>query len=869
VIVRLKLWARVVVLGSMCVAGISGTTENALGAARQQEPEADSNAQSGSSEKAKGKKEAKEKNNPEAASDGSGSDQNSISPSHHGFAGLGKDFLEDQKQIWTSPVRLRFADADWLVPVSGFAAGLFVTDRDVSTHLSNDPKTISHYNTLSNAGAAALIGGAGAMWLLSYPAHRDHWRETGFLAGEAAINSLVAVEALKYTLRRERPFQGDGSGPFFKGGTSFPSEHAAAAWAVAGVIAHEYPGPIPKILAYGLASLVDYSRIRARQHFPSDVFIGDLMGNMIAQDIYSRRHDPELGGGEWRPIRNFLHSGNLSPSNQGSPYVPLDSWIYPALDRLVGMGLIHSAFMGMRPWTRSECIRLVNEAEDRVSNSGDTNEAARLVELLQREFKAEAQAADEGGSAAFRLESAYSRTEHISGLPLGDGYYFGQTQINDFGRPYGEGWNTVNGLSAFATSGRWVGYLRAEEQSSPGIPELPLAAREFIQQAGPGGYAQIPSGTNRPDVTQVALLDAYVGLMVSNWEVTFGRQSLWWGPTEGGPLMFSDNAAPLTMFRINRVTPFKLPSILGWLGPLRVEFFLGQLRGQDHIFGETTGLVGTFGVPFSPQPMIHGERFTFKPTENFEFGLSRTSLFAGLGVPFTLHTFEQSLFSGSNGPPGSAADPGDRRSGIDWSYRLPKLRDWVTFYGEAFSEDEISPIAYMDKSVVSAGLYFSHIPGVPKLDLRAEGVYTDLPVGGSYINGYFYANDRYLSGYTSDNNLLGSWIGRDGQGAQAWTNYWFTSRNRIQLNFRHQKVSQQFVPQGGTLTDIGVRGDYWVRPNVELSASVQYGRWLYPILQPTANTNVSATVQISFQPQKLFQHPRNSDVTLSESGGRP
>jgi len=65
--------------------------------------------------------------------------------------------------------------------------------------------------------------------------HNEHWSETGFLAGEAAVDSLVMVEGLKYSLGRERPFQGDGSGPFFQsGGTSFPSEHAAAAWSVAG-----------------------------------------------------------------------------------------------------------------------------------------------------------------------------------------------------------------------------------------------------------------------------------------------------------------------------------------------------------------------------------------------------------------------------------------------------------------------------------------------------------------------------------------------------------------------------------------------------------------------------------------------------------
>ena len=137
------------------------------------------------------------------------------------------------------------------------------------------------------------------------------------------------------------------------------------------------------------------------------------------------------------------------------------------------------------------------------------------------------------------------------------------------------------------------------------------------------------------------------------------------------------------MFRINRVTPFKLPSVLGWLGPLRLEFFLGQLEGHQFINGRN-GIAGSFLHTIHPQPLIHGERFTFKPTRNFEFGFSRTGIFAGQGVPFTLHTFEKSFFGLGNGTPGTLSDPGDRRSGMDWTYRVPKMRDWVTFYGDAF-----------------------------------------------------------------------------------------------------------------------------------------------------------------------------------------
>src|SRR5437016_9933072 len=337
-----------------------------------------------------------EKDNPSPNTDASAKVNVVRKTSQGTRTGLVGRFIDDQRETWTSPAKLRFSDTEWVVPLSGITAGLFVTDHDFSKHLSQNPTNISHYKTVSNAGVAALVGGAGGMWVMGHVSHNQHWSETGFLAGEAALNSLVAVESFKYSLRRERPYQGDGSGPFFQsGGTSFPSEHAAAAWSVAGVIAHEYPGSFTKIMAYGLASLVSVSRVKAHQHFPSDVVVGSVIGNLVAQDIYSRHHDSELGGGEWRSISQiFRGDGNSSPANQGSPYVPLDSWIYPALDRLAAMGLIDSGFAGMRPWTRNKCVRLLGEAGDRVESGVGGTEAEKIYNLLEAEFRSDRERID-------------------------------------------------------------------------------------------------------------------------------------------------------------------------------------------------------------------------------------------------------------------------------------------------------------------------------------------------------------------------------------------------------------------------------------------------------------------------------------------
>jgi membrane-associated phospholipid phosphatase len=774
--------------------------------------------------------------------------------SSYSIVTLGKDLITDQERIWTSPSRLRLPDLDWFVPLAGISAGLFVTDRDVSKHISSDPNTLSHYKTLSDAGVAALAGSAAGLWALSYSTHNAHWRETGFLAGEAALDSLLDVEALKYTLRRERPFQGDGSGPFFNGGTSFPSEHAAAAWSIAGVLAHEYPGFFPKLAIYSLASLVSYSRIRGRQHFPSDVFVGGLMGQFIAQDVYSRHHDPELGGEAWRSIGEIVRGdGNLSPANQASPYVPMDSWVYPAIERLMALGAVDSAFASLRPWTRRECARLLAEAENYVGDpSSEDSEAGRTYRLLADEFRQELEG-NNGRNLQVRMESIYTRVTGISGAPLGAGlnYDFGQTFINDYGRPYQEGVNGVAGFSAWTTSGRWVGYIRGEYQHAPSAPALPQSVLQAIPMLD--GLPSTPPATPFAAVNRFQLFDAYAGVDLDNWQFTFGPQSLWWGPDEGGSTLESTNAVPIPMFRVNRVSPLPLPWIFSLLGPVRIELFFGQMTGQHFVvYGPSDSgpftFTGSYTEPLNPQPFLHGEKIAFKPTPNFEFSFSRTTIMGGPGVPITLGTLKTSYFSTSNAPPGTLNDPGDRRSALDWEYRLPKLRDWVTFYGDAFADDQFSPIAYFDRSVISAGLYFVRIPKIPKLDFRAEGVYSDVPAGGNLSHGFYYYNARFHSGYTNDGNIIGDWIGREGQGAQGWLNYWITPKNRIQANYRHEKVSQQFLPGGGTITDVGLHGDIWANSELSFSGNVQYETWNFPLIRPGQQRDISTSLQVTFWP---------------------
>jgi len=742
-----------------------------------------------------------------------------------------RDFVlniaSDQKSFWTSPKQIRLEDPQWVLPLAAFSAGLIASDTSIEKRLPTSTMLIQHSQSLSNYGVASLIGTAGTFYFWGRVTQNDHARETGLLGGEALANVLIDTSLLQFATGRQRPLEGNGKGQFWHGGQSFPSDHAAAAWSIASVVAHEYPGPLTQLLTYGTASAVTAARVVGREHFTSDAVAGSALGWFVGRQVYRAHHDPELDGADWG---TFVRDREPTrPEDMGSPYVPLDDWPYPAFDRLAALGYVQSGFAGLRPWTRMECARLVQEAGSIIKEQGgEAGEAGRLYRALAQEFAPEVARLDGGRNRGAEVESIYTRLTGISGTPLTDGYHFGQTLINDFGRPYGEGLNTITGFSSRAEAGALAFYVRGEYQHAAAPPavapdvQAAIAANDQI----PLLPAATPSASNR-----FQLLDSYLSFGFSGFQISAGRQSLWWGPGQGGPLLWSDNAEPIEMVRLSRTFPTKLPSIFSLLGPLRTEFFFGKLEGHY----------------FPPRPFIHGQKISFKPTPNLELGFSRTVTFAGLPQPLTWGTFLNSFFSTSSGNPNPILKPGARLGGVDFSYHIPGLRKWLVFYNDSIIHDDPSPLADPRRAAMSPGIYLPQIPKLPKLDLRVEAVYTDTDGGPSTQGRFVYWEFVYRDLYTNNRNLLGSWIGREGKGIQAWSTYWLSPRSTIQVSYRNGHVAKDFLA-GGDYQDFAVRANLLVRPEVSLAGSLQYEYWNFPLLSPTQNSNFTASLQVTYWP---------------------
>jgi hypothetical protein len=751
-----------------------------------------------------------------------------------------KNIALDQRDIWSSPKNLRFGDIEWIVPLAGITTASFMADTSMSRAVTGSPSRVSKSTTFSNYGIAALGGGVGGLYLWGKMTHDDHKRETGLLSGEAAIDALGVTTALKYAFGRQRPQDGAGGGGFWHGGTSFPSDHAAVAWSAASVIAHEYPGPLTKLLAYGLASAITISRVTGKDHFPTDTLIGSAIGWYIGRQIYREHHDPELGGDAVGPLLGDEYGEErVEGRKMGSPYVPLDSWVYPAFDRLAALGYLQTGYMGLRPWTRVECTQLVEEAGDLLrQHDANASEAARLYQSLADEFADDLKLMAGDSGNALRLESVYTRAMDISGTPLQDSYHFGQTIINDFGRPYGKGANVISGFSGWASTGRFALYVRGEYQHAPSAPAYSQQVRDLIAQTD---WNPVQPPQPIATVNQFTLLDTYAVINLDNWALSFGKQSLWWGSAEGGALMLSDNAEPFLMFRAQRTVPSELPWIFRHLGPTKVDLFFGQLAGNE----------------FPPRPLIHGMKFGFKPTANLDFGFSLTSEFGGVGRPLTLAAIFNSYFSLKSSTLYPAnANPGKRTIGFDFSYKIPHLRNWLTLYSDALLPEanytnldmNQSPIYAPRRAAMRPGIYLARVPGVPKLDFRVEAVYTDPPTPRSVGGQYVYFNDFYHDVHTNKGNIIGDWIGREGMGFQGWTTYWFSPRNSIQFGYRHAKVASDFIPGGETLNDGSVRANLWLKRDLSFSAYVQYEKWLAPILAPSPQRTWTSSVEIAFWP---------------------
>jgi hypothetical protein len=178
-------------------------------------------------------------------------------------------------------------------------------------------------------------------------------------------------------------------------------------------------------------------------------------------------------------------------------------------------------------------------------------------------------------------------------------------------------------------------------------------------------------------------------------------------------------------------------------------------------------------------------------------------------------------------------------------YRLPGLWKCLTGYAAGFSDDPPFPVIYPTESIWLSGVFLCCLPGLPRMTVRAEGLLS--PHRDLAFPGFFYFNVHYLSGYTNNRQLLGSWIGREGYGEQAWTTWNLSPRSSIEASFRGMTVNREFL-QGRALRNFSLAANLQVRPEWQLRLVDQAEWWRFPLLSATSQRNNELTIQFSYSP---------------------
>jgi Capsule assembly protein Wzi len=531
-----------------------------------------------------------------------------------------------------------------------------------------------------------------------------------------------------------------------------------------------------------------------------------------------------------------------------STYIPVDSWVYPAMMRLYSLGYLDTMYLSMRPYTRRSALHILQASEDAIL-SGDDDQAQEILAALLNELTDEGITNTKIAGATrgniYGVQSVYTRVMGVSGSILQDSFHLGQTFFNDYGRPHEPGFNNITGFSTLNEQGRFSLYVRGEYQHAPSGPGYSQALSSQLSLID-----QIPfSGFNDPQSTiptgpiaarnPFRLVEATLSYHILGHEISAGKSDAWLGPGMGGAMDWSNNAENIYSFRINRIEPLRIKYLSRLLGPVRYDFFYGSLKGHT----------------YPNDDYVHSEMFSFQPTRDFQFGFQRTIVFGGEGhEPVTLHTFLKGFFDMNDTNVGvkfSRTDPGSRFSAFNFSYRLPFLRNYITLYADSETHDDVTPVSAPRRAAYRPGIFLSHVPGIKRLDLRVEGVSTDCSTlacqGG--LSDYWEVIQKQA--YTNKGNILGDWIGREAKGGQAWLTYHLSGNEWVDVEYLHKQTPTDFIPGGTTQNQFRVDVVKRIGPDIEVNGWFQHERWVAPIYMTGPQSNNAVTVQVTFFPKLI------------------
>lgn len=253
---------------------------------------------------------------------------------------------------------------------------------------------------------------------------------------------------------------------------------------------------------------------------------------------------------------------------QGAGSVAAADLAYVDIDRLHALGLLDSMIVGQRPYSRREVGRIAAAARANLTGRGlAADEAEAIVARLARRFADDASARsarprlrfDELELAAGRHDATSRRFPSEFGAPV-------EAEVRPLisdrrGRREPRAWSGTLEPSAQVDLARW----------------LTLSVRGRIE--GTAGTARVTGGAGSAadDRAWGEVLLATARARYRNAVLTAGREQLAWSTSPNAGLFIAANAPALDQVSLTSDAPFRLPWVLGVLGPTRATLAVAEL----------------------------------------------------------------------------------------------------------------------------------------------------------------------------------------------------------------------------------------------------------------------------------------------------
>lgn len=421
--------------------------------------------------------------------------------------------------------------------------------------------------------------------------------------------------------------------------------------------------------------------------------------------------------------------------------VPLGSACYDYIEKLSGMGYLHSMPIGAKPYSRLDMAKWTLEAKAASADKPMPKYLASYLQELENNLALEIAELNGTGTAEgiklreVGLQFAYADSDQST------------YSYNSPSRKIAADWQPLNHNND--------GYYYGENGNA--ILDAEISGRighDTVMALNPRfSYDEEQNG-------KASLTEGYVKTRMGVLGIELGKQPLSWEQGATGNLALGDNMTPLTMAKLNFLEPQKIGGFFKFLGTTNVNVFYSELEGNRKAKAITNGDANDYN-----DAGLLGMRADFVPADNFTFGLARVSMLGGDGNGLSGSDWGDWLL-GTNASI-SASDRWNDIAGFDFRYRFPG----VQIYGELYGEDQAGYLP--SKNAERMGLYFPQLTKDGSWDLRAEYAHT---------KNVWYDHWNYQNGWVYKDGILGDSMGPDAQKLYIGVQRYLGNNDKIGLN---------------------------------------------------------------------------------------